>query len=71
MIFSMFVHSTSSPRHNNQRRKAVIVGAGTNGLTAAIVLARAGWEVDVFERSPSPGGAATSGEVFGAGSIVD
>ena len=71
MIFSMFFHSTSSPRHNNQRRKAVIVGAGTNGLTAAIVLARAGWEVDVFERSPSPGGAATSGEVFGAGSIVD
>lgn len=53
------------------RPRAVVVGAGHNGLTAAIALARAGWEVDVYERSSHPGGAATSGEVFGSGSIVD
>ncbi len=53
------------------RPRAVVVGAGHNGLTAAIVLARAGWEVDVYERSRNPGGAATSGEVFGTGTIVD
>ena len=51
--------------------RAVVVDAGHNGLTAAIVLARAGWEVDVFERSSHPGGAATSGDEFGDGSIVD
>lgn len=54
-----------------RRPRAVVVGAGHNGLTAALVLARGGWEVDVYERSNSPGGAATSGEVFGNGTIVD
>jgi 2-polyprenyl-6-methoxyphenol hydroxylase-like FAD-dependent oxidoreductase len=33
-------------------RRALIVGAGIGGLSAAIALQRAGWEVSVFERSP-------------------
>ncbi|WP_411103241.1 FAD-dependent oxidoreductase [Streptomyces sp. cmx-4-9] len=39
------------------RRRAVVVGAGIGGLTAAVALHRRGWEVVVYERSrqPSPG----------------
>lgn len=33
-------------------RRALIVGAGIGGLSAAIALRQAGWEVRVFERSP-------------------
>src|ERR1700722_588426 len=39
-------------------RKACIVGAGPNGLAAAIVMAQAGFDVEVFEAEPTPGGAA-------------
>jgi phytoene dehydrogenase-like protein len=39
-------------------RKACVVGAGPNGLAAAIVMAQAGFDVDVFEAEPTPGGAA-------------
>jgi phytoene dehydrogenase-like protein len=38
-------------------RRACVVGAGPNGLAAAIVMAQAGLEVDVFEAEPTPGGA--------------
>lgn len=34
-------------------RRALIVGAGIGGLSAAIALRQAGWEVRIFERSPS------------------
>lgn len=37
--------------------KACVVGAGPNGLSAAIVLAQAGFDVEVFEAEPTPGGA--------------
>ena len=47
--------------------RAVVVGAGPNGLTAAALLAREGWEVDVFERAPVPGGACASAPVLGRG----
>ncbi len=39
---------------------AIVVGAGPNGLSAAIVLARAGLQVDVYEAQPLIGGGCSS-----------
>lgn len=52
-------------------RRAVVVGSGPNGLTAAAFLARDGWEVDVYERLHVPGGAAASSRDILTGAIVD
>src|SRR5258708_1243705 len=44
-------------------RKACVIGAGPNGLAAAIVLAQAGLEVEGLEAEPIPGGAVRTMEL--------
>jgi 2-polyprenyl-6-methoxyphenol hydroxylase-like FAD-dependent oxidoreductase len=34
------------------KRKALVIGGGVGGLTAALALRRAGWAVEVFEQAP-------------------
>ncbi len=52
-------------------RTAIVVGAGPNGLVAAITLARAGWAVTVYEAEPEPGGGMRSAELTVPGAIHD
>jgi phytoene dehydrogenase-like protein len=42
---------------------AVVIGSGHNGLVAAAYLAGAGWDVEVIERNPVPGGAVATEEL--------
>src|ERR671939_532161 len=51
--------------------RAIVVGAGHNGLVAAIHLAAAGRDVEVLEHASAPGGATSSGEVTLPGFVHD
>jgi len=51
--------------------KACVIGSGTNGLSAAIVLAQAGLQVEVFEAEKVPGGATRSMELTLPGLVHD
>ncbi len=42
---------------------AIVVGAGHNGLAAAVHLATKGWKVAVFEQAERPGGAVKTAEI--------
>lgn len=50
---------------------AVVIGAGPNGLAAAILLAQHGCSVTVFEAAPSVGGGARSAELTLPGFVHD
>src|SRR4051794_16152480 len=51
--------------------RVLVVGAGHNGLVAAIHLAAHGLDVNVLEHAPRPGGASTSAEVTLPGFVHD
>jgi phytoene dehydrogenase-like protein len=50
---------------------AIVIGAGHNGLVAANLLVDAGWDVQVLEATPHPGGAVRSGHVTAPGYLSD
>lgn len=50
---------------------AVVVGSGPNGLAAALVLARAGLTVEIFEGGDTPGGGCRSAELTEPGFVHD
>jgi phytoene dehydrogenase-like protein len=55
----------------NREYDAVVVGAGPNGLAAAIVMAQAGKSVALFEANETIGGGARSAEITLPGFVPD
>jgi diapolycopene oxygenase len=46
----------SSASKDGSRKRVVVIGAGLGGMTAAILLARAGFSVDLLEKNGNVGG---------------
>ena len=59
------------PSAHQRPRKACVIGAGPNGLAAAIVLAQAGLDVEVFEAESAIGGAVRTMELTLPGFLHD
>jgi phytoene dehydrogenase-like protein len=58
----------TSPSHS---KRACVIGAGPNGLAAAITFAQSGAHVDVFEAQPQAGGAVRTLELTLPGFLHD
>jgi len=56
---------------NTATKEAIVIGAGPNGLAAAVTLAQAGLKVKVYEKNDTVGGACRSAELLQSGFVHD